>query len=70
MLPGPVHFTLRGIPTPPAARRDDEAQETDVATRPPRSSRLTDEARSKAHHGWIDMLLGDTSLDDKFRGDG
>mgnify|MGYP000034967813 CR=1 FL=1 len=66
MLPGPMHFTLRGIPTPPVEREERKCNERCTSASgilPPD----TPDSAGKTHHGWIDMLLGDTSLDDLFR---
>lgn len=66
MLPGPMLFTLRGIPTPPVEREERKRSEpcpSALGVLPPD----TRDSAGKTHHGWIDMLLGDTSLDDLYR---
>jgi len=69
MMPRPMHFTLRGLPKPPRKARRNEAEfvrhaqttHSGVANDEP-----VDNVRA-AHHGWIDLLLGDTPLESLYR---
>ncbi len=69
MLPRPMHFTLRGIPTPPAERGQEIRQRERAEKGPASPCPEESPATAKAHHGWIDLLLGDTSLDDLYPDD-
>lgn len=74
MMARTMQFTLRGLPKPPCGTTREKTAPEAAAADTSAEPHGTSEPRSGAsiapvHRGWIDLLLGDTSLESIFDAD-